>query len=124
MDQVRKQGITLVAHFQGYDDPESAQQLVGAELQIAVSELPKLESDQFYWHQLIGLTVTNREGQLLGKVDRLLETGANDVLVVNATDESIDDHERLIPYLRESVVKKIDLEGRNIEVEWGADYLL
>ena len=124
LDQVREQGNTLLAHVEGYDDPESAQQLVGAELQVAASELPDLEAGQFYWHQLIGLTVTNVEGQVLGVVDRLLETGANDVLVVKATDNSIDSHERLIPYLRDTVVKKIDLERRKIDVEWEADYLL
>ena len=124
MDQVREQGNALIAHFEGFDDLETAQQLVGTELQIAASELPELETDQYYWHQLIGLTVINTEGQVLGAVDRLMETGANDVLVVKATDESIDGHERLIPYLRDTVVRRIDLDQRNIEVEWGADYLL
>ncbi|MBT8148276.1 MAG: ribosome maturation factor RimM [Gammaproteobacteria bacterium] len=124
MDQVQEQGSKLLAHFEGFDDPEAAQQLVGAELQIAASELPDLSDDQYYWHQLIGLTVTNREGQLLGQVDRMLETGANDVLVVKATAASIDEHERLIPYLRDTVVRRVNLDQGNIEVEWGADYLL
>jgi len=124
MDQVQEQGSKLIAHFKGYDDPESAQRLVGAELQIEAGELPELENEEFYWHQLIGLTVTNSEGQLLGNVDRLLETGANDVLVVKATATSIDKHERLIPYLQGTVVKRVDLERGNIEVEWDADYLL
>lgn len=124
MDQVQEQGSKLIAHFEGFDDPETAQQLVGAELQIPASELPDLRDNQYYWYQLIGLTVINSEGQLLGQVDRMLETGANDVLVVKATAASIDDHERLIPYLRDAVVKRINLDQGSIEVEWGADYLL
>jgi len=124
MDQVRAQGKALVAHFEGYDDPEAAQALVGVELQVAVSDLPALEPDQFYWHQLTGLTVINGESQVLGVVDNILETGANDVLVVKGTETSIDRQERLIPFLRDTVIKKIDLEQGVIEVEWGADYLL
>lgn len=124
MDQVLEQGNTLVAHFEGYDDPETAQQLVGAELQVDADALPILETDAFYWHQLIGLAVVNSEGQLLGKVARLLETGANDVLVVEATEASIDTHERLVPYLKGTVIRKVDLESGVIEVDWGADYLL
>jgi 16S rRNA processing protein RimM len=124
MDQVREQGNELVAHFEGYDSPEAARELIGAELQVAASELPTLESGEYYWHQLDGLTVVNSKKQVLGRVDRLLATGANDVLVVEATEASIDDHERLIPYLRETVIKKVDLEQKVIEVEWEADYLL
>ena len=124
MDQVQEQGSKLIAHFEGYDNPEAAQQLVGAELQVDTDALPELESDEFYWHQLSGLTVINTDGQVLGRVDHLLETGANDVLVVQATETSVDEHERLIPYLRDTVVKKIDLDSGEIEVEWGVDYLL
>ena len=124
MDQLREHGNDLIAHFEGYDNPETAQQLVGAELQIEADKLPALETEEFYWHQLLGLLVINSEGQSLGKVDRLLETGANDVLVVQPTETSIDQHERLIPYLSGTVIKKVDLEHGTIEVEWGADYLL
>ncbi len=124
MDQVREQGNELVAHFQGYDSPEAAQELVGAELQVVASDLPTLENGDYYWHQLIGLTVVNSKKQVLGRVARLLATGANDVLVVKATEASIDDHERLIPYLRDTVVKKVDLDKKLIEVEWETDYLL
>jgi len=60
---------------------------------------------------------------MLGRVSHLLETGANDVLVVKADDESIDDRERLIPYLMDSVIIEIDLENQTIRVDWEADYL-
>lgn len=124
IDQLMPQGDHLIGHFVGYDNPEQAQTLVGVELQVDAARLPPLQSNQYYWHQLIGLAVINREGQLLGQVARLLETGANDVLVVQPNGDSIDSHERLIPYLRGSIVCAIDLERRIIEVDWGADFLL
>ena len=67
--------------------------------------------------------MVNQHEQVFGRVSRLLETGANDVLVVKADSESIDERERLIPYLVDSVVIEIDLENQTIRVDWEADYL-
>ena len=67
--------------------------------------------------------MVNQHEQIFGRVSHLLETGANDVLVVKADSESIDDRERLIPYLVDSVVIEIDLENQIIRVDWEADYL-
>ena len=67
--------------------------------------------------------MVNQHGQRFGRVSHLLETGANDVLVVAADSDSIDDRERLIPYLRDSVVSEIDLEDETIRVNWEADFL-
>jgi 16S rRNA processing protein RimM len=124
MDQIKQQGNVLVAHFKGFDQPEQSQELVGLELQVAKAELPTLQNGEFYWHQLQGLNVINLEGQNLGAVARLIETGANDVLVVCPSEISIDQVERLIPYLPDLVVKRIDLNKEVIEVDWEADYLL
>ena len=65
----------------------------------------------------------NQHDQLFGRVSHLLETGANDVLVIKADSESIDDRERLIPYLMDSVIREIDLENETIRVDWEAEYL-
>ena len=70
----------------------------------------------------MGLTVKSDQGQIFGVVDHLLETGSNDVLVVKATEHSIDDQERLIPYLFGDVVKNVDLQAREIIVDWDADF--
>ncbi len=123
LDQQRRLNKALLVHFKGYDDPETARLLTGTELAIAVEELPQLESGEFYWHQLEGLRVVNQHDQCFGHVSHLLETGANDVLVIKAGAESIDDRERLIPYLLNSVVSEVDLENGIIRVEWEADYL-
>ena len=123
LDEHRRLNKALLVHFKGYDDPETARQLTGTELAIAIEDLPQLESGEFYWHQLEGLKVVNQHGQCFGHVSHLLETGANDVLVVKADTESIDDRERLIPYLLNSVVSEVDLENGTIRVDWEADYL-
>jgi 16S rRNA processing protein RimM len=123
MDQLKQQGKALIAHFKGYDQPEQAQELVGLELQISNAELPVLQGGEYYWYQLQGLNIINRQGENLGVVTRLMETGANDVLVVSPSDASIDQIERLIPYLTDTVVKNINLENGLVEVDWGADYL-
>ena len=61
---------------------------------------------------------SDAERVLLGRVDHLLETGANDVLVVKASEGSIDERERLIPYLPEDVVVSVDLAHQRMEVDW------
>ncbi len=78
----RLQGNVLVAKLAGLDDREVARTYADFEICVPRSELPALEEGEFYWHQLVGLKVVDQTGQLLGKVDHLFETGANDVLVV------------------------------------------
>ncbi|MFK7864944.1 MAG: ribosome maturation factor RimM [Pseudohongiellaceae bacterium] len=123
IDGYKQQAGGFIAHVKGVDTPEAARLLTGYELNVLVSELPVLEQDDIYWYQLEGLKVENQHQQNLGSVARLLETGANDVIVVQATASSIDGRERLIPFIRESIISKIDLPNGIIEVNWEADYL-
>ena len=123
LDDHSRSDKVLLVHFKGYDAPETARLLTGTELAIANEKLPQLEHGEFYWHQLQDLKVVNQHEQMFGRVSHLLETGANDVLVVKADSESIDDRERLIPYLLDSVVIEIDLGNETIRVNWEADYL-
>ncbi len=123
MDQSKPHGKGLIAHFVGYDDPESARRLNDIELTVATDVLPDLDAEDYYWYQLTGLQVVSVSGHVLGKVDKLLETGANDVLVVAATAESVDDRERLIPWLPGRVVKEVSLERNLVVVDWEPDYL-
>jgi len=123
IDDSRHQNTTLLVHFQGYDDPETAQRLVGAELWIEAGRMPELDADSYYWHQLQDMTVINLQQEVLGDVSKLLETGANDVLVVTPTGNSIDNRERLIPYLKDRVIKKVDIDANQITVDWEASYL-
>jgi len=112
----RAQGKTLVGRFEGVTDRDQAARLVGAEIAIRRAQLPETAADEVYWTDLIGLEVVNVHGESLGTVDRLLATGANDVLVLRG------DTERLIPFLRGTVVKDIDQAAGRITVDWERDF--
>ena len=87
----------------------------GTEVWVPRSTLPPPKPGEYYWVDLEGLRVANVEGVDFGTVSHLFSTGANDVLVVKG------DRERLIPFI-EQVIREVDLPGRSIRVEWGADY--
>jgi len=112
-------GNGIVAKLKNIDDRTQAETLVRAEIWVAKSELPDLVNEEFYWFQLEGLAVLNIDGEHLGRVMRMMETGANDVIVVQ---DEIDKQEILIPYVREQVVKQVDLEQQKIIVDWQKDY--
>ena len=113
------QGKGLVMGIANVTERDQVQPLIGAELAIRKDQLEPAADDEFYWADLIGLRVENLEGEALGQVDHLLETGANDVLVVKADDQ---DQDRLIPFVLDEVVKQVDLEQQLIQVDWGKDY--
>ena len=112
----RRHGKGIIASLAGCDDREAARRLQGAEICVDKRQFPPLAPDEFYWIELIGLKVVNRDGVELGRVADVLETGANDVLVVQA------ERERLIPYLPEDVVLAVDLQEHVIHVDWDADF--
>ncbi|TXJ03326.1 MAG: ribosome maturation factor RimM [Acinetobacter sp.] len=118
-------GKGLVVALKGVDDRTAADNLVGATIWIAKSQLPKADVDEYYWSDLKGLTVLglNAEEQEvnLGQIFELFETGANDVMVVKATVDSVDAEERMIPWHKD-VVQRVDLEAGRIYVNWGVDY--
>ena len=104
------------AKFEGVDDRNAAFALRGATVAVARNEFPPLDEDEYYWVDLIGLTVINLENEPLGSVKNLMETGASDILVVN--DGEI---ERLIPFVERHVIK-VDMVNRQVIVDWGLDY--
>lgn len=120
--QCKVHGNGLVAHIDGYDDRDQAKELAESYIKIDVASLPKLEAGDFYWHQLEGLKVLTVEGQLLGKVHHLMETGSNDVLVIRKCEGSLDAKERLVPYLPDQVVKSVDLELSQMTVDWDPEF--
>jgi 16S rRNA processing protein RimM len=123
IDKSQEHGKGFIAHVKGCDDREQTRFFTGKDLLVNEEQLPELENDEFYWHQLEGMTVVNLQQENLGKVSRMLETGANDVMVVTATNDSIDDRERLIPWLKETVIQDINLESEKITVDWDKTYL-
>lgn len=120
--QGRRQGKGLVASLEGVNSREQAEQLAGAEILLPKQALPALEKGDYYWYQLEGLRVVTREGIDLGCVDYLFETGANDVLVVKGDADSIDDRERLLPFLPGEVIHDTDLTAGTLTVNWDPDF--
>jgi len=120
----RVHGKGLVVRLQGIDDRDLAASYVSAEIAVFAAAMPKLPQGEYYWHQLEGLQVFtgfNGEKQLLGKVHHLFETGANDVLVVQACEGSIDQQERLLPYVKQ-FVRDVNLDAGEMLVDWDPDF--
>jgi 16S rRNA processing protein RimM len=114
IDEGRQHGKTVVAKFAGYNTPEHARLLTGKTIAIKRDALPKLAKHEYYWSDLEGLTVINQRNESLGTVVQLLETGANDVLVVKQDGQK----EHAIPYLPGKVITEVDLVKGVIYVDW------
>lgn len=103
--------------FLEIDDRNSAQKLKGADVAVMRDKLPKTNSDEYYWVDLIGLDVYNAKGQLLGKVDHLIETGPSSVMVLK-NDNAI---QCMVPFVVAFVID-VDLTHKKIIVDWELDY--
>ncbi len=110
----RRQGPRLVACLTGISAPEQAEKLVNARIRVPRSALPPPPRGQYYWSDLMGLTVCNLEDHCFGKVTGLMETGANDVLEIRADDDPVV----LIPFIADKVVKSVNLDEKQIRVDW------
>jgi len=122
----RSQGKTIVAQIEGVIDRDQAHSMIGTQIAIKSEQLKVLSNNDYYWRDLEGLDVINIKGERLGRVSHLIETGANDVLVVKLTPELAKEQkikEMMIPYLMGDVVKKVDLEANQLEVDWDDEYI-
>lgn len=112
----RSQAKGLIVQFQGIENRDQAQALVGYAIAVRREQLPVLPVDQYYWTDLVGLEVINLHGIRLGEVSSLFATGANDVLVVSG------ERERLLPWIMGDVIRSVNLEHKLIQVDWEADF--
>ena len=112
----REQGKGLVAHWAALEDRNQAEALIGAEIWVPRGALPPIHPDEYYWADLVGLRVIGVDGFEFGRVSHLFTTGANDVMSVMA------ERERLIPFLKDDVIKHVDLVSGLIEVDWDPDF--
>lgn len=101
---------TVVLAFRGRHRIEEIQDLVGAELYVDKADLPPLEEGEYYWHDLIGMRVRTQQGEDLGRISAIFNTGSNDVYVVRKGGREI-----LLPALRD-VIRKVDVSGRRMIV--------
>lgn len=112
----QRHGKTIIARLAGCTDRDEAAVWVGHDIAVRREQLPELAQDEYYWSDLEGLQVVTTSGVALGKVAYLIETGANDVLVVQG------ERERLIPFVRPDVVVEIDLGEGLLRVDWDPEF--
>lgn len=121
-------GKSVIAQLSGCNDRDIAAELIGSEIAIKREQLPQPAPGEYYWSDLKGLKVINLEGIELGKIDSILETGANDVMIVHGHDQSDQNgikgkkRERLIPYISDEVVHEVNLEQGFVTVDWDVDF--
>jgi 16S rRNA processing protein RimM len=112
----RLQGKNVIARLDGVEDRNQAEALTGCQILIDPALLPRLQAGEYYWSDLIGLKVESLQGEPLGVVASMLETGADDVMVVNG------DRERLIPFVIDDIVREVNLDEQRMVVDWLPDY--
>jgi len=111
----QRHGKTIIVRIDGFDDRDRAASLIGTDIGIPRDELPDTDKGHYYWSDLEGLRVVQRDGTELGKLGYMLETGANDVMVVQGETE------RLIPFVMDEVILGVDLAKGEIRVDWEWD---
>ena len=125
VDEAKIHSGTVVAKFSGIEDRNVAEALRGARIFLARSSFPAASTDEYYWVDLIGLNVVNREGVALGCVRDLMTTGPQSVLCIEYTSTQEDgtsiSAERMIPFVS-AYVDKVDIAGKCITVDWQPDY--
>ncbi len=114
--QGKVHGKFVVVPLEGVDSREQAEAMKGSLVKVDKEALKVLAKDEYYWADLIGLTVQNLSDVQFGKVEGLMETGANDVLVVKG------ERERLVPFILEQVIKSVDLDNKLIVVDWDSEF--
>lgn len=111
----RMTGRGVLVRLEGCRSRDQAGEYSGCNIAVERSQFPSLDDGEFYWTDLVGLRVVNTEGADLGRIERMMETGANDVMVVRGTAE------RLIPFLTATVVRSVDLDEGFVVVDWHQD---
>lgn len=116
IEDAKLHGNVLLTKLPECDDRDQAQLYTNKQIAITENQLAPLAANEFYWSDLEGLVVFNQQQQELGIVQRVIATGANDVLIVRQ-----DKKERLIPFIK-NVIIKVDLEKKRIDVDWDSEW--
>tara|TARA_B100000902_G_scaffold14975_1_gene18073 strand:- start:573 stop:1088 length:516 start_codon:yes stop_codon:yes gene_type:complete len=104
-------GKHILLKIEKFDNRDDAGVFINSQIIIDRKNLPNLAEGQYYWSDLEGMEVHGIDGKKIGKVSHMIETGSNDVMVM-------EDNKELIPFIFGQVVKKVDLEKNLIEVDW------
>ncbi len=116
----RKDSTGIKARLAGYETRSDAESLTGLLIRVEESQLEPLPAGQYYWRDQIGVTVIDLAGNRLGNVSSFIETGANDVIVIDSRSGSQHGSERLVPWIP-GVINKVDMERRIMTVDWFED---
>ena len=114
--QGKKHGKHLIALFADVQDRDTAENLLNQQISVFRDQFPALAESEFYWTDLLGLSVELQDGTVLGKIGSMLATGANDVMIVQGEKEI------LIPFVQGPYVKSVDLEAGLVVVDWDPEF--
>lgn len=119
LEESQHRGDRLLVKLSEVESPEQARLYMNCDIAIKREQLPELEEGEYYWHDLIGLEVLNQDQIRLGEVSEITETGANDVLVIRKSSK--EKKNILIPLVMDVYVKQVDLNAKQIHVDWQVD---
>ena len=114
IEQGKKLNNKIIVKLEKIDDRTTAEFLINSKIQILRSDLPKLSNESYYWSDLEGLNVLNLEEKIIGNIESLIETGANDVMVIN----SLKNKRILIPFVMHQIIKEVNIELNFVKVDW------
>ena len=114
IENKRKQNNKILVKLKKIDDRTTAESLIDSKIQILRSDLPKLSNEKYYWADLVGLSVLNSKEKAIGKIESLIETTANDVMVIN----SLENERILIPFVMHKIIKEVNIQLSYVKVDW------
>ena len=116
LETAKAHGNQLIAKLDGFEAPETVRRFTNVEIAIPRDDLPLVDTDENYLHDLLGLTVLNQEKVELGKIARYFDNGAQVILDISG------EKRYLLPFVRENVILSVDLDAGIVHVEWDADF--
>ena len=123
IEYIKKNSSKFLAKLKNIDSVDEIKEYTNIKLYISSENLPELKSEEVYWHDLKGMIVIGlNKNEILGEVKELNNFGANDYLIVKPTPDSVDEKERLIPFIKEKFIDSIDKKERVLKVYWQSDY--
>jgi len=123
IEYIKKNSSKFLAKLKNIDSVDEIKEYTNIKLYISSENLPELKSEEVYWHDLKGMIVIGlNKNEILGEVKELNNFGANDCLIVKPIPDSVDEKERLIPFIKEKFIDSVDKKERVLKVYWQSDY--
>ena len=120
----RVQGKNIIAQLDGVTTRDQAEAMIGMQIAIRSDQLKSLSANEYYWKDLIGLSVETTEGVNLGKIDWVFNSGSNDVLVIKDDSDDVEKNgtERMVPFLLNDTIISIDMDKSQMVVDWDPEF--